>query len=34
VLVMAWLFLGEPMHWRTAIGGALMIGGALIVAMK
>jgi transporter family protein len=34
VLLMAWMFLGESMTWRIALGGALMIAGALTVAMK
>jgi transporter family protein len=34
VLLMAWLFLGEAMTWRIALGGVLMIAGALVVAMK
>ena len=34
VLLMAWLLLGEAMTWRTGLGGALMVAGALVVAMK
>ena len=34
VLLMTWLFLGEPLGWRTMLGGALMIAGALTIATK
>src|SRR3569623_167522 len=34
VLLLAWMFLGDSMTWRIALGGALMIAGALTVAMK
>lgn len=32
VIVFAWLFLGEAMTWRVAIGGALVTAGALCLA--
>jgi len=32
VIVMAWLFLGEPMTWRLVIGGSLVIAGAITLA--
>ena len=34
VLVFASLFLGEALTWRTGIGGALIIAGSLVLAMK
>jgi transporter family protein len=33
VIVMAWLFLGEPMTWRLFIGGSLVIAGAITLAL-
>jgi bacterial/archaeal transporter family protein len=33
VIVLAWLFLGEPMSWRLFVGGSLVVGGALILAI-
>jgi bacterial/archaeal transporter family protein len=32
VIVLAWLFLGEPMTWRLLLGGSLVIAGALTLA--
>lgn len=32
-LVLAALFLGEALTWKTALGGALIIAGALLVAL-
>ncbi|MFI4890175.1 MAG: EamA family transporter [Steroidobacterales bacterium] len=29
-LLMAWLVLGEPVSWRIALGGLMMIAGALL----
>lgn len=34
VILFAALFLGEPLTWKTAIGGALVCAGAVILAMK
>lgn len=34
VLVFAALFLGEPLTWKTALGGGLVVAGAIIVALK
>jgi len=34
VIVLAWLFLGEPLTWRVVLGGALIVGGVLILAIK
>ena len=29
---LAWLFLGEPMHWRTLAGGALIMAGVALAS--
>jgi uncharacterized membrane protein len=34
VLVLAALFLGEPLTWKTALGGGLVVLEAIIVAWK
>ncbi len=34
VLVLAALFLGEPFTWKTAVGGLLVVGGAILIAWK
>lgn len=34
VLVLAAVFLGEPLTWKTALGGSLVVLGAIIVAWK
>lgn len=34
VLVLAALFLGEPLTWKTVLGGALAVLGAIVVAWK
>lgn len=34
VLAAAWLFLGEPMSWRVAVGGLLIAAGAVTLATK
>ncbi|MEI6860927.1 MAG: EamA family transporter [Verrucomicrobiota bacterium] len=34
VLVFAALFLGEPLTWRTALGGALITAGAVVLAWR
>jgi drug/metabolite transporter (DMT)-like permease len=30
VPMLAWLFLGEPLHWRTLAGGALIMAGVAL----
>lgn len=32
VIVLAVLFLGEPLTWRVAVGGLLVVAGALVLA--
>ena len=32
VIVLAVLFLGEPLTWRVAVGGALVVAGVLVLA--
>ena len=32
VIVFAVLFLGEPLTWKVAIGGGLVVAGALVLA--
>lgn len=32
VPVLAWLFLGEPLHWRTLAGGALILVGLALAS--
>lgn len=32
VPTLAWLFLGEPLHWRTLAGGALIMAGVALAA--
>ena len=34
VLVLAAIFLGETLTWRTVAGGALITGGAILLALK
>jgi len=34
VLVFAALFLGEALTWRTGLGGALIVAGAVVLALK
>lgn len=34
VLVLAALFLGEPLTWKTAVGGGLVVLGAILVALR
>ena len=34
VIVLAALFLGEPLTWQTALGGALVVIGAIVAAWK
>jgi len=33
VIVLAALFLGEALSWKTAIGALLMIAGAIIISV-
>ncbi len=33
VIVLAWLFLGEPITWPVLLGGSLVVAGALILAL-
>lgn len=32
VPTLAWLFLGEPMHWRTVAGGVLIMAGVALAS--
>lgn len=32
VPTLAWLFLGEPLHWRTLAGGALIVAGVALAS--
>jgi transporter family protein len=32
VIVLAVVFLGEPLTWKLALGGALVVGGVLVLA--
>ena len=32
VIILAWLFLGEPLTWKVALGGTLVVAGALTLA--
>lgn len=34
VLILAALFLGEPLTWKTTLGGGLVVLGAIVVALK
>ena len=34
VPVIAWAFLGEPLHWRTLAGGALILAGVVLAAQS
>ena len=34
VIVLAALFLGEPLTWKTALGGGLVVLGAIVAAWK
>ena len=31
-VLLAWIFLGEPLHWRTLVGGALILVGVALAA--
>lgn len=32
VPTLAWIFLGEPLHWRTLAGGALILAGVALAS--
>ena len=32
VPTLAWAFLGEPLHWRTIVGGALIMAGVALAS--
>lgn len=34
VPTLAWTFLGEPLHWRTLAGGALIMAGVALAAQS
>ena len=34
VIILAALFLDEPLTWKTVIGGGLVVAGAIVVALK
>jgi len=34
VVILASLFLGEALGWRTVIGALLMVGGAILISLK
>lgn len=34
VIVLAALFLGEPLTWKTVLGGGLVVAGAIVVALR
>ncbi len=34
VILLAALFLGEPLTWKTALGGTLVVAGAIVAAWK
>lgn len=34
VIILAALFLGEKITWQTAVGGVLMVGGAIFITLK
>ena len=34
VIILAALFLGEPLGWKTVLGALLMLGGALLITLK
>ena len=33
VIVLAVIFLGKPLSWKLAIGGTLVVAGALVLAL-
>jgi transporter family protein len=34
VIILASIFLGEALTWRTAIGALIMVSGAIIINLK
>lgn len=34
VIILAILFLGETLSWKMALGGLLMVGGAILIALQ
>ncbi|OGY97849.1 MAG: hypothetical protein A3A43_02690 [Candidatus Liptonbacteria bacterium RIFCSPLOWO2_01_FULL_56_20] len=34
VIVLAALFLGETLGWKSALGGLLMVGGAILISLQ
>lgn len=34
VILLAWLFLGEPLTWKALVGGGLVVIGAVILAQS
>ena len=34
VPTLAWVFLGEPLHWRTLAGGALIMAGVALASQS
>lgn len=34
VLILAAIFLGESFGWKTALGGLLMLGGAILITLR
>lgn len=34
VIVLAWLFLGESVSWKTIVGGVLVVSGVLVLSTK
>lgn len=34
VPILAWLFLGEPIHWQTFAGGSLIIAGVTLASTR
>lgn len=34
VLILAAVFLGEPLTWKTLLGGSMIAGGAVVLALK
>ena len=34
VIILAVVFLGEPLTWKVALGGALVVGGVLVLGLQ
>src|SRR6266478_4569438 len=34
VIIFSIVFLGEPLTWQTAVGGSLIVGGVLLIALS